>query len=435
MDLKAKERSMNAPGRLPLLALVGALLAALSLSTTADAELVGYVRQTLPTAGAPVALTYDQDGVLYVLSGAGFGVNTATMQVFAADGSLTTSFPVVGDDELSFFVGGMAYDPVGDRLLVTDNTTNGQIYAVGKTGGQTTLATDLPAVAGIVVRSSGEILVSTALGFGDGGVYQIDGTTGDKTEKMLGLDYGAGLTFDGDDLIVQDLNSTTFTGRLQRVAVAADAGGLVFGQPTEMLAEMSSAYGVTLDADGDVFTTGAGGVFNVGGEPAAETLFFNNGRGGSQFATAIAFRGGGAAFEPFAGPLGGVLAVTADGDFGHEDHFVTLFTPALAEDFNADGVVDHLDLAAWRASFGSQTALRQQGDADGNQIVDGADFLRWQVVAEATTLLAGIDALAAGGAGGVRVPEPTTAALSALLALNALIFLGKSARCGNVNEA
>lgn len=353
--------------------------AAFGLATAvAHANPSGYVRRTIPLDAPPVALAFDAGGVLFALEEAGFGNNAATMRVFAADRTPLASFPVVGEDPNNLFVGGMTYDPVGDRLLITDNTTNGRIYAVGKTGGQETIAAIFPTVAGIAVRSSGEIVISTAIGFGNGGVYEINRTTGAKTQKMLGLDYGAGLTFNGGDLIVQDAASMTpYPGRLQRVPVLAGPAGLVFGPAQEIIAGMSSAYGVALDSDGDLFTTGRGGVFNVGGAPAAESLFYNNGSA-AESATAIAFYGGPAAFEPFAGPAGGVLAVTADGGFVNQDLFVTLFTPALPEDFNADGNVNGLDLAIWRANFGSAAALRQQGDADGDHDVDGGDFLLWQ---------------------------------------------------------
>ncbi len=396
----------------PLPMTVCALVAALSLAvSTAIAVPSGYVQQMIPTEAPPVAMAFDADGLLYVLSGAGFGDNAATMQVFASDGSMETSFPVVGEDAESFFVGGMAYDSMGDRLLVTDNAANGQVYAVGKSGGQTTVASDVPAVAGIVVRGGGEILVSTAPGSGNGVVYEVDRTTGAKTPKMPGLDYGAGLAFDGDDLIVQDSRSTDFRGRLQRVFVASDPAGLQFGAPSEILSGMSSSYGIVLDADGDIFTTGVGGIFNVGGTPPVESLFYNNGGGTNQFATGIAFFPGTAAFEPFAGSEGGVLAMTTDASFGNEDEFVTLFTPALAEDFNADGMVDGADLSNWSAQFGSQAALREQGDADGDHKVDGADFLRWQQASGATTLLPGLAAQARSAGTTLAVPEATTRVL------------------------
>jgi probable HAF family extracellular repeat protein len=52
------------------------------------------------------------------------------------------------------------------------------------------------------------------------------------------------------------------------------------------------------------------------------------------------------------------------------------FQPA---DFDENGAVDGLDLARWQANFGlAAGALHAQGDADGDQDVDGADFLVWQ---------------------------------------------------------
>lgn len=49
----------------------------------------------------------------------------------------------------------------------------------------------------------------------------------------------------------------------------------------------------------------------------------------------------------------------------------------LPGDFNDDGMVDGLDLADWRAGFGTGT-MREEGDADDDGDVDGDDFLIWQ---------------------------------------------------------
>ena len=94
----------------------------------------GFVKTTIPLAAPPVGLAFDSGGVLYALEGASFGSNVATMRTFLPNGSFGASFPVVGDDSSNFFAGGMAYDPVGDRLLITDNTADGRVYAVEKTG-------------------------------------------------------------------------------------------------------------------------------------------------------------------------------------------------------------------------------------------------------------------------------------------------------------
>ncbi len=51
----------------------------------------------------------------------------------------------------------------------------------------------------------------------------------------------------------------------------------------------------------------------------------------------------------------------------------------LDADFNADGFVDGLDIAAWEAGFGTPSgATRSDGDADGDGDVDLADLLRVQ---------------------------------------------------------
>jgi autotransporter-associated beta strand protein len=50
-----------------------------------------------------------------------------------------------------------------------------------------------------------------------------------------------------------------------------------------------------------------------------------------------------------------------------------------AADFNADGVVDAADLAAWTAGASATgPASRADGDADNDDDVDGADLLAWQ---------------------------------------------------------
>jgi O-glycosyl hydrolase len=61
---------------------------------------------------------------------------------------------------------------------------------------------------------------------------------------------------------------------------------------------------------------------------------------------------------------------------------ITTFIATLATypgDFNQDGLVDAIDLASWKSSFGlAAGAKRRQGDSDGDGDVDGADFITWQ---------------------------------------------------------
>jgi hypothetical protein len=71
-------------------------------------------------------------------------------------------------------------------------------------------------------------------------------------------------------------------------------------------------------------------------------------------------------------------------------------------DFNKDGMVNGVDLAAWKTAFGSTAG----GDADSDGDSDGNDFLLWQ------RQYTGPNSAAAAGA----VPEPSSVALIALAA-------------------
>jgi hypothetical protein len=74
-------------------------------------------------------------------------------------------------------------------------------------------------------------------------------------------------------------------------------------------------------------------------------------------------------------------------------------------DFNKDGMVNGVDLAAWKTAFGSTAG----GDADSDGDSDGNDFLLWQ------RQYTGPNSAAAAGA----VPEPSNVALIALAAAGA----------------
>lgn len=82
-----------------------------------------------------------------------------------------------------------------------------------------------------------------------------------------------------------------------------------------------------------------------------------------------------------------------------------LTTPSNDADFDNDSDVDNTDLATWIATFGG-AATATTGDATGDNLADGADFLAWQ---QQYT----------GPAGASAVPEPATWA-AAVVALAAL---------------
>lgn len=344
------------------------------VATNLVAAPAGFVKSTIPLDAPPVGLAFDALGTLYALEGAAFGSNEATLRVIHSDGSFGPSFPIIGDDPSNFFVGSMTFDPIGGRLLITDNTADGRLYAVTPTGVQETIAMGIAGIGGVAVRDSGEIFVSTSPFGSPGAVLQVDRDTGLPTIVSDGLGYGAGLAFAASgDLVIQDANTSTFRGRLQKSPISLVDGHLSFGTPEPLLVDMQSAAGLVTVGDG-IFTTGSGGLFHVTGTPLAEVSFDAKGMA-SQFATAVAFASGTQPFESFAGLNGGRLAYMADFGFAAQDSFVTMITPAEPGDYNGDGHVDALDYTVWRGTFSADEPAAD-GNRDGH--VDGADYVLWR---------------------------------------------------------
>jgi hypothetical protein len=355
----------------------------------ASAAPVGYVETAIPLDAPPVGLAFGAGGVLYALEGAEFNSNEAVLRSINADGSYGNSFPVIGDDPNNFFVSAIGYDPISDRVLITDNTGDGRLYAVDSNGMRDTVASGIAGITAVAVRSSGEIFVSTAPFGSPGDVRLVDRVTGASHAVLSGLGFGAGIAFDLEgNLLVQDAAVTApYGGRLQKLPIAESAAGLDFGSAMTLVEDTQAAAGVAVDSEGDIFITGSGGLFALEGMPLEAVSFSSNGNP-SQFATAITFEAGVAPFELFSGPGGGRLAYMADFGFGMQDSFITILSPAAPEDFNSDGMVAGDDLTTWAAHFGTAPDGIQDGDSDNDGDVDGHDFLRWQqaVTAPSTTL-------------------------------------------------
>jgi hypothetical protein len=378
----------------------------LLFTSNAFATPLGFVKTTIPLNAPPVGLAFDAGGTLFALEGAPFGDNEATLRVFPSNGSIGPSFTIAGDDASNFFVGGMTYDQVGSRVLVTDNTADGRLYAIDSLGMKHTIAMNVAGVADVAVRSTGQIFVSTAPFGAPGQVLQVDRTTGAATPVMGGLGYGAGVAFDvAGNLIVQDANTTTFAGRLQRLPMTGTSTELTIGLPEPLLDGMQSSAGLEI-AGGVMYSTGSGGLYRVGGMPLAETPFDSNGSM-SQFATAMAFDPGSEPFDGFLGPAGGRLAYMADFGFGSQNSFVTVLSPARPGDYNGDGSVTAADYEVWRGAYGTTDAAAD-GTRDG--AVDAADFVLWRKNLTP----------AQGAVPGASVPEPAAAVLLLSLLLLAI---------------
>jgi hypothetical protein len=82
----------------------------------------------------------------------------------------------------------------------------------------------------------------------------------------------------------------------------------------------------------------------------------------------------------------------------------TFVAPPSPADFNGDGFVNSIDMGIWEGGFETAgSATPQQGDADGDLDVDGADFLTWQQQLS----------IPAAAPAGAAVPEPAGLALAA----------------------
>jgi hypothetical protein len=289
---------------------------------------LGFVKTTLPIPVSSASLVYAANGILYSLDIPTFGSNSATIRVINANSTFDMPLTFSGDDPNGIYFGGMAYDPVANALLVSDNWAS-KLYSIDiATGTKTTLATSVPFIADVAVRPTGEIFVSTSDGNNIGTVKTIDRTTGTPTTVMTGLDFSAGLAFDtAGDLIVQESDFDDYTlGRLRKLPIIDGGGTLSFGSPSLLISGIHGTFGVAIDPEGDIFTTGTGGLFQItaGGSPS-EVAFDDNGNSG-QFATTLAFAPTSGQFEPYAA---GNMRLAYLGDasvFGGEDRFITFLT-------------------------------------------------------------------------------------------------------------
>lgn len=216
------------------------------------------------------------------------------------------------------------------------------------------------------------------------------------------IEFPAGLTNDGQ----LNLINSSIVGSVK--SSAAGAGTLVGSNSVSSDFAMASGDALYIRIEGllpsqfDALSIGGNvtlaGALNVSVDPG----FSLTGGESFQIVDITGTQSGmfaGLADGGLVGNFGGVdLFIDYDGGDGND---VVLFTAAvnLPGDFNEDGDVNEVDLAAWEANYGlADSATHMQGDANGDLVVDGADFLLWQLDFTGSTIVAASK----------TVPEPTS---------------------------
>lgn len=280
------------------------------LATVAVAAPAGYIASSAPGApGGTAALTFGPDGTLY-LADMGQPGELRAVPPAGSPYSIGLSGATLSS------VGGMAWDIVSGRILVTDNKGwadgQGYLYAVDTTSGAVdVLASGIDFIDDVAVSPVGHIFISDA-NWGPAGRVAWVPRSGPPQTVVSGLNLAAGVAFDpSGNIVFQDLDAS-FMGNVWRASVADGPGGPIVG-PAQLLASgLSAAFDLAVDGEGDVFVTGFGGLFKLDRGPGGTftgtaSLFDNNGNPW-QFATEIAFMRGADPFEPFGGADGGRLA-------------------------------------------------------------------------------------------------------------------------------
>jgi hypothetical protein len=126
-------------------------------------------------------------------------------------------------------------------------------------------------------------------------------------------------------------------------------------------------------------------------------------------ATYLPLPGGNTAFVPGSGLVPGSPTNYA-GDVG------TFPSPAVPGDFDGDNDVDGADFVAWQTNFPKQTGgTLETGDADNDGDVDGADFVVWQTNFPYPS-------------GAAVVPEPSAFLLAAIAGMIGFFHSSRRAR-------
>jgi len=167
------------------------------------------------------------------------------------------------------FISGMAYDPVGDRLLVGDNGDSRDTLHAIPAPLSATSAVDAAKVALLPVGSTpavsdlaldpvvpGRVLWSNAQGSGAGSIQLADLSAGSSSVLQSGLDFAGGLATDGTTIWFGDTDSTTFAARVS--AVSYPGTGMA-----SLLADLPAQFDLELAADGSLVVTAGDQILRI----------------------------------------------------------------------------------------------------------------------------------------------------------------------------
>ncbi|HLK10919.1 MAG TPA: hypothetical protein VKW76_06025 [Candidatus Binatia bacterium] len=249
---------MNGRGRAFGLVLAVTLVAAPPVARAAVVAAPGYVVRTIPTPDTVQGGVVRRGGTILVGQGPTFTANAQRIIRFAEGGTPTTL--ATGFSSL----GGFDIDAAG-TLYVVDNgsclgplpgaTTGSTVYAIPDAvsrADQVTAETQavlpansIPCAADVLVAPTGAVLVSDAEGPGAGRVLTVSSAA---TPLVAGLDYASGLAIARDTLFVANVTSSFVDMVLEYGLDGAGKGTLATNLP--------GAFGVAVDADGDVLVSG-----------------------------------------------------------------------------------------------------------------------------------------------------------------------------------
>jgi hypothetical protein len=327
--------------------IAAALLGLANVAWAAPTAAPGFLVRTIPTPDVVQGGVARRDNVILVGQGA-FG--PGGQSIVRLDGGTATTIA-------TGFGGLGGFDLAADgTLYVTDNCFDGDFGCDGATTGDTVYAipdalTRTTAIAAAdaevlpagsipfafdVLHAGGVLLVTDAVGPGAGRVLEIDG--GDTSDLVTGLGYASGIALDGSNLVVGDANEF-FVGSVVRYDLDGAPLGPVAGG-------LSGAFGVDVDAAGDVLVTGG-----FTDDFSSSTLVGIAGGVASARATGFGFSAG----LGYDAPRDAALVL----DFGVSE------IAAICRDADADGLCD--------ADCAAPTALESAKVTFGNLLAPAGD--------------------------------------------------------------